>query len=149
MDSWCGSFSNSLDGWAGRSGHDAPMIAYDALMAAKKNWAQLCSRYTLPSARWLQCNIVADLVSGFTDKGNPCSRSQNQTVPRHKGRALMSHCRAMFHAGDSDSTGVIAAAWFGALFGYAGVPECNYSNLEYRKRLEEQGQKLYKLSHPE
>ena len=56
-------------------------------------------------------------------------------------------CRAMFHAGDSDSTGVIAAAWFGGLYGFAGVPECNYSKLEYRERLEDQAAKLYKLSH--
>ena len=32
----------------------------------------------------------------------------------------------MFHGGDSDSTGVMAAAWFGALYGYADVPENNY-----------------------
>ena len=54
----------------------------------------------------------------------------------------------MFHAGDSDSTGVIAAAWFGGLYGFAGVPECNYSKLEYRERLKDQAVKLYKLSHP-
>ncbi len=54
----------------------------------------------------------------------------------------------MFHAGDSDSTGVIAAAWFGALYGFEGVPECNYSNLEYKDRLLEQAEKLYNLSHP-
>ena len=53
----------------------------------------------------------------------------------------------MFHAGDSDSTGVIAAAWFGAMFGFSNVPERNYSQLEYRERLEDQAVKLYKLSH--
>ncbi|KYO25070.1 protein ADP-ribosylarginine hydrolase [Alligator mississippiensis] len=34
----------SLDGWAGRSGHDAPMIAYDALLGAGASWDQLCAR---------------------------------------------------------------------------------------------------------
>lgn len=34
--------------------------------------------------------------------------------------------RGMFHSGDSDSTGVIAAACFGALYGFHGVPEVNY-----------------------
>jgi ADP-ribosylarginine hydrolase len=29
---------------------------------------------------------------------------------------------AMLHGGDSDSTGTIAAAWFGALYGFKGVP---------------------------
>ncbi|KAL3876719.1 hypothetical protein ACJMK2_034521 [Sinanodonta woodiana] len=67
----------SFSGWGGSSGHDAPMIAYDALLGAKDNWKELCSR-------------------------------------------------AMFHSGDSDSTGAIAAAWFGAMFGFRGVPENNY-----------------------
>ncbi|XP_053327049.1 ADP-ribosylhydrolase ARH1-like [Spea bombifrons] len=34
----------SLDGWAGRSGHDAPMIAYDALLSAGDSWEELCNR---------------------------------------------------------------------------------------------------------
>uniref|UniRef100_A0A674JU63 ADP-ribosylarginine hydrolase n=1 Tax=Terrapene triunguis TaxID=2587831 RepID=A0A674JU63_9SAUR len=34
----------SLEGWAGRSGHDAPMIAYDALLGAGDCWDELCSR---------------------------------------------------------------------------------------------------------
>ena len=32
----------------------------------------------------------------------------------------------MFHSGDSDSTGVIAGACFGAMFGFEGVPDRNY-----------------------
>lgn len=32
----------------------------------------------------------------------------------------------MFHGGDSDSTGIIAACWFGATYGVQGVPELNY-----------------------
>jgi ADP-ribosylarginine hydrolase len=88
----------SIDGWAGRSGHDAPMIAYDALMASGKDWAELCSR-------------------------------------------------SMFHAGDSDSTGVIAAACYGAMNGFEGVPECNHNNLEYRSRIVDLANKLYDASH--
>ena len=34
--------------------------------------------------------------------------------------------RSMLHGGDSDSTGAIAAAWYGALNGFQGVPEINY-----------------------
>ncbi|XP_053550866.1 ADP-ribosylhydrolase ARH1 isoform X2 [Bombina bombina] len=34
----------SLDGWPGRSGHDAPMIAYDALLSAGESWEELCHR---------------------------------------------------------------------------------------------------------
>ncbi len=34
--------------------------------------------------------------------------------------------RGMFHSGDSDSTGVIAAACYGAMHGFKGVPQGNY-----------------------
>lgn len=79
--------SVSYSGWGGASGHDAPMIAYDALLRAKSSWKELCYG-------------------------------------------------AMLHGGDCDSTGVIAAAWWGGLYGFEGVPPCNYGKLEYRKRLE-------------
>ncbi|XP_069044468.1 NFATC2-interacting protein isoform X2 [Lepisosteus oculatus] len=36
--------SFSLSGWAGRSGHDAPMIALDALLGAGPDWEELLSR---------------------------------------------------------------------------------------------------------
>uniref|UniRef100_A0A8C5QUB3 ADP-ribosylarginine hydrolase n=1 Tax=Leptobrachium leishanense TaxID=445787 RepID=A0A8C5QUB3_9ANUR len=87
----------SLDGWAGRSGHDAPIIAYDALLGAGGSWEELCGR-------------------------------------------------AMFHGGDSDSTGVIAGCCWGALHGLSGVPEGNYMKLEYRERLEAAADALYRLA---
>ncbi|CAD5112144.1 DgyrCDS1383 [Dimorphilus gyrociliatus] len=34
--------SLSISGWAGSCGHDAPMIAYDALLKSKDNWLELC-----------------------------------------------------------------------------------------------------------
>ena len=86
--------SVSFSGWGGSSGHDAPMIAYDALLGAGASWEELCSR-------------------------------------------------AMFHSGDSDSTGVIAAAWWGALYGMDSVPKGNYMNLEYRERIENVAAKLF------
>ncbi|XP_056882650.1 ADP-ribosylhydrolase ARH1-like [Takifugu flavidus] len=88
----------SLSGWAGRSGHDAPMIALDALLGAGSDWEELMSR-------------------------------------------------AAFHGGDSDSTAVIACCLWGLLYGFQGVPEGNYSKLEYRTRLEKSAEQLYALSH--
>ena len=41
----------------------------------------------------------------------------------------------MWHSGDSDSTGVIAGACFGAMHGFKGVPDCHHEQLEYRSRL--------------
>lgn len=49
--------------------------------------------------------------------------------------------------GDSDSTAVIACCCWGLLYGTQGVPEGNYSNLEYRDRLEHSAEQLYALSH--
>ncbi|WAQ96009.1 ADPRH-like protein [Mya arenaria] len=87
----------SFEDCGGSSGHDAPMIAYDAILGCNGNWIELCNR-------------------------------------------------AMFHGGDSDSTGVIAGCLYGAMYGYSGVPKRNYSDLEYKKELETIGHKLYKLS---
>ena len=92
--------SVSFDGWGGASGHDAPMIAYDALLGSGDCWVELCKR-------------------------------------------------AMLHGGDNDSTGVMAGAWFGALYGFRGVSKHNYKNLEYRKRLTEMAINLYQLNHTE
>lgn len=83
--------------WGGSSGHDAPMIAYDALLCAGDSWEKLANH-------------------GF------------------------------FHGGDSDSTGVMAAAWWGATYGFRGVPKCNYEGLEYRKRMSKAAEKLLELS---
>lgn len=37
----------SSEGRGGRRGHDAPMIAYDALLGAGNNWTELCHRAML------------------------------------------------------------------------------------------------------
>lgn len=89
--------SVSYSGWGGSSGHDAPMIAYDAILGAGDSWEELCNR-------------------------------------------------SMFHCGDSDSTGVMAGAWWGAIYGLDNVPDGNYSNIEYKKIIEELAEKLYKKS---
>lgn len=39
--------------------------------------------------------------------------------------------RSCLHGGDSDTTGSIAGAWFGALYGFQGVPRCNYASSEF------------------
>lgn len=50
---------------------------------------------------------------------------------------------SMIHAGDSDSTGCIAASWFGALYGFKNIPDNNLKFLEYKKELKDLGYKLY------
>ena len=39
----------------------------------------------------------------------------------------------MLHAGDNDSTGTIAGAWYGAINGLTNIPEDNYKNIEGKK----------------
>ncbi|XP_037319246.2 ADP-ribosylarginine hydrolase [Pungitius pungitius] len=82
-------------GRAGRGGHNAPMIALDALLGAGADWEELMSR-------------------------------------------------AGFHGGDGCAA--IACCCWGLLYGAAGVPDGNHSNLEYRDRLERSAEELYALS---
>ena len=91
-------YSLSFDGTGGASGHDAPMIAYDALLSCGDSWSELCSH-------------------------------------------------SMLHGGDSDSTGIIAAACWGAMYGYKDVPEGNYQNMEFLEELQHLSKKLYERSH--
>lgn len=86
--------SVSFAGTGGASGHDAPMIAYDALLGCKWSWSELCYR-------------------------------------------------GMLHGGDSDSTGIIVGACWGAWHGYEGVPKQHYKKLEYVDRLKKLADKLY------
>jgi hypothetical protein len=92
----------SFDGWAGSSGHDSVMIAYDVLLGI--------ANYSF-SARWDELLL-----------------------------------RGALHAGDSDSTGSIAASLYGALYGTQGVRDGHVRGLEYRNRLEELGDLLYVMS---
>ena len=50
------------------------------------------------------------------------------------------------HGGDSDSTGTIAAAWFGGLYGMKGVPEEHIEKAEGKDEAISLGDKLYVLS---
>jgi len=47
--------------WGGSSGHDAPMIAYDALLAAGNDWEKLCHHGMLHSGD----NDSTGVISGF------------------------------------------------------------------------------------
>ena len=90
--------SISFSGWGGASGHDAPMIAYDAILGAGPSWSELCYR-------------------------------------------------GMFHGGDSDSTGILAAGMWGAMYGMKDVPEKNHQELEYRDRLVKLADQMFAINH--
>lgn len=50
---------------------------------------------------------------------------------------------AMLHGGDTDTTGSIAAGWWGAMYGYHDVPENVLKHLEFRDKLEKLGEELF------
>jgi ADP-ribosylarginine hydrolase len=87
----------SYNGWAGASGDDSVIIAYDAVLGAKDSWEELV-------------------------------------------------LRGVLHYGDNDSTGTIACAWWGAMYGYPDAKyEKNWKGIEYESRLKKQAELLYKL----
>jgi len=49
------------------------------------------------------------------------------------------------HGGKNNSTGTIAASWFGALFGFKNVPKQNYDRLENARQLKELAKDLFTL----
>jgi hypothetical protein len=51
--------------------------------------------------------------------------------------------RGVLHGGDNDSTGVLIGAWYGATYGFAGVPVGHYQQLEYHDRMVGLAQALY------
>lgn len=50
---------------------------------------------------------------------------------------------AMLHGGDSDTTGCIAAGWYGAIYGFGDVPDNALKNLEFKDKLEGLSENLY------
>lgn len=53
---------------------------------------------------------------------------------------------AVLHGGDNDSTGCIAGAFFGACYGFTGVPDNHTEHLEYRQRLTTLGKQLLSVA---
>ena len=54
---------------------------------------------------------------------------------------------SMLHVGDTDTTGCIAASWYGAMYGFEDISTHFINNLEYSKELNLLGSKLYKKFH--
>lgn len=52
---------------------------------------------------------------------------------------------SMLHIGDTDTTGCIAGGWYGALYGYDDIPKYMIDNLEYKKRIMDTGNNLFKF----
>ncbi|XP_031701973.1 inactive ADP-ribosyltransferase arh2 [Anarrhichthys ocellatus] len=55
----------SSEGRAGHRGHDAPMIAYDALLAAGSDWAELCKRAMFHGGESEATGLIAGCFFGL------------------------------------------------------------------------------------
>ncbi|XP_005168053.1 inactive ADP-ribosyltransferase arh2 isoform X2 [Danio rerio] len=55
----------SSEGCAGRRGHDAPMIAYDALLAAGSDWEELCRRAILHGGESSATGLISGCLFGL------------------------------------------------------------------------------------
>ncbi|XP_072870640.1 inactive ADP-ribosyltransferase ARH2 [Chlorocebus sabaeus] len=55
----------SSEGRGGRRGHDAPMIAYDALLAAGNNWTELCHRAMFHGGESAATGTIAGCLFGL------------------------------------------------------------------------------------
>jgi len=56
--------------------------------------------------------------------------------------------RGVLHGGDNDSTGAIAAAWWGAIYGFEGIPQRIYQTVEKGDEATKLADKLYDLAFP-
>lgn len=54
----------SFDDWGGASGHDAPLIAYDALLASDGNWRELCHRAMFHGGDCDSTGVIAGCLFG-------------------------------------------------------------------------------------
>lgn len=111
----------SSEGRPGRRGHDAPMIAYDALLAAGSDWAELCKRAMFHGGEG----------PGFLR----CSSS------------LFNGCVLL--SGEGEATGLIAGCLYGLMHGFGQIPQGLYQDLDKRQRLEELGEALYRAASSE
>jgi len=176
--------SLSFHGFAGSSGHDSAMIAYDALLWAHTKLPTNATLIRTPpisdivpptagakvpvvnvDATKLSATLIAltgaSKNSGSSTPTTPSAaaptkanktQSQEKVVPAEKdesndpmSQAYEQLCLAScIHGGDSDSTGVMALAWWGALYGYEGVPNGHFEGLEYRNILSQLGASLYR-----
>jgi ADP-ribosylarginine hydrolase len=53
----------------------------------------------------------------------------------------------MLHGGDSDSTGTIAAAWYGALYGFDEVYPSSYEHSEGKELIEGLGVQIFERAY--
>ncbi|XP_034536142.1 protein ADP-ribosylarginine hydrolase-like protein 1 [Notolabrus celidotus] len=74
----------SSEGRAGRRGHDCPMIAYDALLAAGSDWAELCKRAMFHGGESEATGLIAGCLYGLMHGLNQVPQSLHQDLDKRE-----------------------------------------------------------------
>ena len=125
----------SSEGRPGRRGHDAPMIAYDALLAAGSDWTELCKRAMFHGGNE---TYICMNVYQYTQLSITQMRTRSDLM-----MLVYDVCLCASPAGEGSATGLIAGCLHGLLYGLSKVPAGLYQTLDKREQLEELGQKLF------
>lgn len=110
------------------------MIAYDALLAAGSDWAELCKRAMFHGGE-------EDFMLQI-----PGILNVNQTESKHFPLFPSTLCPSL---GEGEATGLIAGCLYGLMHGFSQVSAGLYQDLDKRERLEELGEALYKAASSE
>ncbi|KAG7222381.1 hypothetical protein INR49_016336 [Caranx melampygus] len=74
----------SSEGRPGRRGHDAPMIAYDALMAAGSDWTELCKRAMFHGGESEATGLIAGCLYGLMHGLNQVPSGLHQDLDKRE-----------------------------------------------------------------
>jgi len=107
-------YPNGKKTWPGSSGHDAPMMAYDALL---------------------------QIVSTMGSSSSSSNTTKSIVLKGAEWKRLM--FPAAFHGGDSDTTATLAGAWIGALFDQVDDEMKDEFDLEFKWKLHGLAEVLY------
>lgn len=117
----------------------------------KQNYLKIRKLNPVERIKWFRDNIGFRFGNtGFVGRGGHDSviiafDSLFSTIEFGTGWEKLLYLSAL-HSGDSDSTGCIAGAWYGAIYGLTGVPSNMLENLELRAELEKVSQMMFKIS---
>lgn len=128
----------SSEGRAGRRGHDAPMIAYDALLAAGSDWPELCKRAMFHGGG---VDFTLQLQLQLPDIF--------KVEQKEKTDAFHCFLESSVSTGEGEATGLIAGCLYGLMHGFGQVPAGLYQDLDKRERLEQLGEALCKAASSE
>lgn len=141
---WCSQFIDILSEYCQLRGLDGsetctPKFPTDYGFEARD--AQYHSLFDLTSARQ---HFPRQRSWGGWDSLSACMIAYDAYL-HAEGRWLKVIEFGALHAGDNDSTGAIAGAWFGAQYGFAGIPENHTDMIEFREQLTELGAEMGKF----